>query len=75
MQKYSAAGFFVAKKWCFCYAGYIKRLICSDVILILRKVQGIAYDKKEISNIYVDINTGDDRRIDDQGNKLCAGRI
>ena len=65
----------MAKKWCFCYAGYIKRLICRDVILTLRKVQGISYDKKEISNIYVDINTGDDRCIDDQGDKLCAGRI
>ena len=49
MQKYSAAGFLVAKKWCFCYAGYIKRLICSDVILTLRKVQGIAYDKRKLA--------------------------
>ena len=55
----------MAKKRCFCYARYIKRLICSDVILTLRKVQGTAYDKKKISNIYVDINTGDDRCIDD----------
>ena len=31
--------------------------------------------KKEISNIYVDINTGDDSRTDDPGDKLCAGRI